>query len=721
MNEHPIWAVEADGDARVEIVDGVEMLVEPTDEDRHETEGEAVGVWSNETATGRVRPVVAYQRGMEMRAIEAIFTALEEGGHILKSGRQAVAVTARGGLLAIVDVMSGAGRAHLIGLAEAHVQIVRTVRASAGVARGCWRKRPADAEGVARYPVEINLGPQGRGGAGADVWLPVMLLADAAPPERRVHASVYPDDVQFREVDGSLGGRVRGTENAVLRAGVGDLVLVTEWMSGPDRDIRARLQGYATTPRPSTRPLVGILRSPAMGPGGRVLAEVGYDHETGYWVAPDPGLPTDFDDLPTDLASAKAAAARLMGYFEGVHFDDEKSRWAALAVVLAGVSRPAWSLAPAWLVRAPDPGSGKGSVTEIALRMGLGPDARVSLITWSTGTQDEMSKRISSPLAEHADAIVLDNVVGHLPNIPTISTALTAPQVEIRPLGEKQGVTVGTEGILWSANGNNISLGDDWPRRSITSYLRAPSILDEIERGRDTLPGGFFLLSTLTKSAEADRGAPRGAGGRRVSLPTRLEQVRRNRANILWDALTILAAAHAAREGTAARAWPPIRASYEAWSRVVRDAVWFVSGVDVAAGQDDLEGIDPQREADAAIMTALAEAVGEVAAAAPGVRDGFTLREIEAHHEASVEAGEAAFGAPPPAGGKPARSAVVRLLAEIETQQQGYGLTIAHRWRWLAKWLRRCAGRPLGGLMVKPAKLRDGNRVFLILKIGGAK
>ncbi len=208
-------------------------------------------------------------------------------------------------------------------------------------------------------------------------------------------------------------------------------------------------------------PLKGVISSPVVRPDGSILATEGYDPGTQLYYLARPGfqLPT-VPDTPSaqDLA---AAVNVLREVFANFPFEDAASRAHAFALLLTPVCRPMIAgSTPLAAVTAPQAGTGKGLLVEVASLIATGSTAAVSTAPRS---EEEMRKRITTVLSGGQPVILFDNVEMPLAS-SSLAAAITAAVWQDRLLGHNSKVEVPVL-VTWAATGNNLKLGGDLPRR----------------------------------------------------------------------------------------------------------------------------------------------------------------------------------------------------------------------------------------------------------------
>lgn len=292
-------------------------------------------------------------------------------------------------------------------------------------------------------------------------------------------------------------------------------------------------------------PLVGVTEVPVLRPDGSVLDRQGYDPDTHLLYIPAQGLEIpSIPDKPTQadvLSAVHLILDDLLVDFPFVVDGQDTasaSRANAFSTLLTPIVRPAVEgPTPLHLIGAPSPGSGKGLLSGVIALIATGrPAALIS----APESDAEMRKAITASLLSGATIISIDNVTGTL-RWPSLSAAITAPVWDDRILGISKTASVPVR-VTWLANGNNLRLGGDLPRRAVWTRL--------------------------------DPKHPRPWERTKFRHPELLVWVAANRGRIIAALLTLARAWH-----VAGRPAPgPILGSFEGWSKVM-SGILEVAGV----------------------------------------------------------------------------------------------------------------------------------------------
>ncbi len=280
----------------------------------------------------------------------------------------------------------------------------------------------------------------------------------------------------------------------------------------------------------SLPPLESIIEVPILRPDGTVVSEPGYDQATHllYIPAVDLHVPQiPISPSEDDVANAREQIDEAVGEFP---YEDEVSKANAIALVFTPVVRQAITgQVPLAIVDAPQSGSGKTLYSSVVSIIATGRDAEMLS---APRDEEEWRKRLLALLYEGATIITIDNVDRTLESM-NLASVLTSSVWKDRILGLSKTLAV-SQRATWIANGNNIRLGGDLPRRCYWIRLNA----------KDSRPWqrtGF-------------------------KHPDLIAWVFDNRGKLLAALLTIARAWYAAGKPTAD---VPVIGSFESWARTI--------------------------------------------------------------------------------------------------------------------------------------------------------
>jgi hypothetical protein len=216
------------------------------------------------------------------------------------------------------------------------------------------------------------------------------------------------------------------------------------------------------------RPLEGLTGTPMVRADGSLLNEPGYDPESGYLYLPEWGV--NVPPVPTRPDAAQLGEARdlLLHMISDFPFagDDDRANYLGLLLtpLLRAVAPPSYKM---FGIGAHQPGSGKSLLAEIA------GDIHGSVLR-SEIPEDEPEWRKESFAilsTTSAPVIVLDNVTGIVKS-STLAGILTAGrEITSRELGKNTSNLTVSNDRVWVLTGNNLSLGGDLVRRTVTILI----------------------------------------------------------------------------------------------------------------------------------------------------------------------------------------------------------------------------------------------------------
>jgi hypothetical protein len=214
--------------------------------------------------------------------------------------------------------------------------------------------------------------------------------------------------------------------------------------------------------------LKGLVSSPVLRPDGSLLLEPGYDVATGlYYHSDTPLVMPHIPDRPTKEDALAAANYLIEEVLWDFPFDGEPhvanaSRAGAVAAFVSPIVRPMVAgKMPLCLIDKPSAGTGATMLMDLVSIVATGEEA-AKLST--PNNDEEWRKQISSWLRDGSPLICLDNIDADL-KAPSLSRALTTLVWRDRVLGKPDDAKY-PQRVVWYANGNNMTLAGDLPRRS---------------------------------------------------------------------------------------------------------------------------------------------------------------------------------------------------------------------------------------------------------------
>ena len=310
---------------------------------------------------------------------------------------------------------------------------------------------------------------------------------------------------------------------------------------------------------PGVDELRAIVETPVFLSDGRTLVEPGFDEESGLYVVPHRTEYPPVGESPSraDAEAALACLYDLVRDFPFAHVPGPEAHRAAwLSFVLTIVARFAIDgPVPFGLFDASTAGSGKGLLLKISAMIALG---RIPGTMPSVSNEDELRKRLILPLIAGDRLAWVDDAESPFGG-PSWNALITSyPDYQDRVLGKSETIKAPST-TVWGVTGNNLTLRGDSPRRAIHIRLEPQTANPE---DRD----GF-------------------------AIPDVLGYARDHHPDLLAAALTILKTYHNA--GSPESGLPAL-GSFEAWSRRIRDCVYWITGEDVTQTQRSLGCITDQ-------------------------------------------------------------------------------------------------------------------------------
>jgi hypothetical protein len=215
--------------------------------------------------------------------------------------------------------------------------------------------------------------------------------------------------------------------------------------------------------------LIALCHTPILQPNGMVSVKPGYDQKTQLYFAPSDGC--TFPDVPQEIKSGDVLTATTLikEVISDFPFVDEYSRANAIAAMITPILRPIiQGNVPMCVIGKPQAGTGASLLCDVISIIATGQ--AMPTIT-EQKTEEEWQKVITSILRGGQVLITVDNVEGKL-HAPTLAALLTSTIFQGRILGKTEMVTFPNR-TVWIANGNNIQLGGDLPRRCFSVKMDA--------------------------------------------------------------------------------------------------------------------------------------------------------------------------------------------------------------------------------------------------------
>ncbi|MBP1627351.1 MAG: hypothetical protein H6Q00_1826 [Holophagaceae bacterium] len=317
---------------------------------------------------------------------------------------------------------------------------------------------------------------------------------------------------------------------------------------------------------PSVLRLHTLTETPIVLPDGTVHDTPGYDPSTGVFYAPLGQIPS-VKANPT-MEDAQAASAAIFDLVSDFPFATDKHKAAWLALLLTMPARFAIpGPVPFWLIDANGQSAGKGLLTYLTsiITMGRDPVAMVG-----SRDQEEFGKNLLCTLMNGARLAWLDEAQSPFGG-PKWNGLMTSTTHQGRILGESK-TWEGPHFTVWVVTGNNVQLASDTPRRCVHVRLE-PSEERPEERG------GFKIADIVAHT-------------------------KKHRVELLGHVLTILRAyVLAGKPQNDLTPW----GSFEEWSKLIRECVYWCTGIDCDTRKELTATSDPAREMSALLIDQLAD------------------------------------------------------------------------------------------------------------------
>lgn len=212
-------------------------------------------------------------------------------------------------------------------------------------------------------------------------------------------------------------------------------------------------------------PLLGVVECPYITTDGTIVTEPGYNPCSRLYLArPDGVQDICVPDAPTpeDIAAAKTL---LVDLFSDFGFEDQASRENHIACLITVAIRPTIrGLIPMFVYDKPVQGAGASLLAKLITQITTG---RPPTMTDSPkkASEEEWNKLIIGLLREGRALNIFDNVEGDMYS-SALASVLTAEYYGGRLLGKNETVRYPNRSV-WIANGNNIQITHDLPRRCV--------------------------------------------------------------------------------------------------------------------------------------------------------------------------------------------------------------------------------------------------------------
>lgn len=228
--------------------------------------------------------------------------------------------------------------------------------------------------------------------------------------------------------------------------------------------------------------LTGFCESPTLSPAGRVIADPGYDPDTGLYLVHDLALRPINLERETRKVQAHDAANYLQDLFSTFPFVSDSDRAAAVALLMTCVMRRLLPAAPIGGISASTPRTGKSKLARVIALIARGQYPSILNIGQD---ETETEKRVDAALLDGDPVVMIDNVSRAIRS-DTLCQVSTEPLKDARVLGASKKVRCPTN-VAWLVTGNNLTMLGDLAARTMMIHLDAGMERPE-ERTFDDVP-----------------------------------------------------------------------------------------------------------------------------------------------------------------------------------------------------------------------------------------
>jgi putative DNA primase/helicase len=311
--------------------------------------------------------------------------------------------------------------------------------------------------------------------------------------------------------------------------------------------------------------LTGVITTPTLREDGSILAAPGYDAATGLLLVDPPPMPA-IPERP-NRNNALAALALLDGLLDEFPFVDAPSRSVGLSTLMTPVARGAMQVVPMHAADAPEAGSGKSYLFDIASAIASG---EIAPAIAAGRDETETEKRLAAELMTGQPIVSIDNLNGELGG-DLLCQAIERPIIKSRVLGLSETRRIENTVTLFG-NGNNFKVVGDMVRRVVRCSMDA-----NMEQ-----PENRQFKSNPVDAVLANRGC------------------------YIAAVLTIVRAYRVAQYPGLL---PPLM-SFDDWSRLIRSALVWLGRADPVKTMDAARADDPNRSSLRAVVAAWYDVVG---------------------------------------------------------------------------------------------------------------
>ncbi|MCP3667780.1 MAG: hypothetical protein GY696_35695 [Gammaproteobacteria bacterium] len=236
----------------------------------------------------------------------------------------------------------------------------------------------------------------------------------------------------------------------------------------PKQPLVASIHEYGQWP--GIKHLRGLTSTPILHQDGSIRTSYGFDKETGYFLSyKGPAI-----RIPDKLSreDARVAVNNIIEVVRDFPWQSDVDRCGWIALLLTVICRPILPTSPAFAVDANSPAAGKGLAVDAASVLATGNRMAV---TPFVAKDDELRKRLLASLISGDIALTIDNCPnGGQIGWNSLNAFVTSATWEDRELGYSRNIKL-SNGIVIVLTGNNISVKEDFARRTVHVRLEANS------------------------------------------------------------------------------------------------------------------------------------------------------------------------------------------------------------------------------------------------------
>lgn len=213
----------------------------------------------------------------------------------------------------------------------------------------------------------------------------------------------------------------------------------------------------------------GLSNLPVFTEQGTLVMKHGFNEETGVFLTCTeqsfsvPNNPTKADAL--------SALAFIKSLLSETKFEEEQDKAAFLGAIFLSVVRGSLPVAPAVVLTATDPASGKSYCAKMLIVLCNGSLIAANSIESKTSSE-ELNKQIFSAFLPAPTVLYFDNINDGIPNANLLHAALTEPMISARLLGFSRNASAPTKTLV-IFTGNGIVLSREFGRRCLLVRLNA--------------------------------------------------------------------------------------------------------------------------------------------------------------------------------------------------------------------------------------------------------